>query len=338
MQQILHGLYPPNAKKTVAPWEIAIRSREEETLLPNTKSCARLAELVKEFSREASKKWNGSDEMKYLSKKIGMWMPGNKPLALDSRPRLSAIMDSINATAAHGPDTRLPDEFYDERVRKTIDFIVMDEMFHGYSASRELRMLGMGTLIGDVALKMVDQVDWDRGYGVESRPPPMLSLLGCHDRTIGAVLASLGCLGGDERWPRFTSYIVFELFRKRSAPHSASTSEGSLQFQKNDENHFSSVTGQEIANKPQDIRRQSVKDPTTAEMTRLDEYFVRVRYNDRTMIVPGCREEGKHLDGDAGFCTLVNFPYSPIPTNMLPLTFCLKIIVSVQVYCRQLYS
>jgi acid phosphatase len=214
MQQILYGLYPPNAKKTMAPWEIAIRPREEETLLPNTKSCARLAELVREFSREASKKWNVSDEMKYLSEKIGLWMPGNKLVALDSRPRLSAIMDSIHATAAHGTDTRLPDEFYDEKLRKTIDRIVMDEMFHGYRTSRELRVLGLGQLVGDMALKMVDQVDWDRGYGGGSRHPPRLSLLGCHDRTIGAVLASIGCLDGDERWPAFTSHIVFELFRK----------------------------------------------------------------------------------------------------------------------------
>lgn len=306
MPQILYGLYPPDAKKTAAPWEIAIRSGVEETLLPKTKSCARLAELVREFSREASKKWNGSDEMKYLSEKIGVWMPDNKPLALDSGSRLSAVMDSINATAAHGPDTRLPDEFYDEKVQRTIERIVMDQDFHGYSTSRELRTLGMGPLVGDMVLKMVDQVDWDRGYGIGSRPPPRLSLLGCHDRTIGAVLASIGCLDVDERWPRFTSHIVFELFRKRSTPDSPSTSQVRLQLPKNDDADLSPTTGQGTANEPRDIGRRSVKDLTTEEVHRLDEYFVRVRYNDRTMIVPGCREDGKNLDGDAGFCTLVS--------------------------------
>ena len=68
-------------------------------------------------------------------------------------------MDSINATLAHGPDTRLPDEFYDKWVRKVIDRIVVNEMFRGYGISRELRMLGVGQSAGDIVLKTVDQVE-----------------------------------------------------------------------------------------------------------------------------------------------------------------------------------
>ena len=83
-------------------------------------------------------------------------MPGNEALAVDCRPSLSAIMDSINATLVHGPDTRLPDEFYDKRVRKVIDRIVVNEMFCGYGISRELRMLGVGQSVGDIVLKTVD--------------------------------------------------------------------------------------------------------------------------------------------------------------------------------------
>jgi len=135
VHQILRGLYPSSTNRTSAPWDIAMRSRAEETLLPNTKSCARLAELTRAFSLRAAEKWNGSDDMRYLSEKLGKWMPSNKVLAVDSRPSLSAVVDSINATLARGPDTRLPDEFYGERVRKVIDRIVVDEMFRGYSVS-----------------------------------------------------------------------------------------------------------------------------------------------------------------------------------------------------------
>ena len=103
VQQILY--YPLSTNRTSARWDIAMRSRAEETLFPNTKSCARLAELTGAFSQAA------------------------------------AGVDSINATLAHGPDTRLPDEFYDKRVCKVIDRIVVGEMFRGYGISRELRML-----------------------------------------------------------------------------------------------------------------------------------------------------------------------------------------------------
>jgi acid phosphatase len=54
-------------------------------------------------------------------------------------------------------------KFYDRLVRKVIDRIVIDEMFRGYGVSRELRMLGVGQLIGDIFLKMVDQVEWNQG-------------------------------------------------------------------------------------------------------------------------------------------------------------------------------
>ncbi|KAJ2896836.1 acid phosphatase [Zalerion maritima] len=86
--------------------------------------------------------------------------------------------------------------------RLYIDRIVADEMFRGYGVSRELRMLGAGQLVGDIVLKMVDQVEWNRRHDIlrdptmQSSAPPKLSLLGCHDRTMGVVLASLGCLNG----------------------------------------------------------------------------------------------------------------------------------------------
>lgn len=313
VQQILQGLYPGRTNQTSAPWDISIRTPAEETLYPNTKSCARLAELAKAFSRRAAEKWNGSNDMAYLSEKLGKWMPGSKAMTVDSRPRLSAVMDTINATLAHGPDTRLPEEFYDERVRRIIDRIVIDERFHGYAVSREFRMLGVGELMGNMVSKMVDQVVWNQRHDIlqdsalQSCPPPRLSLSGCHDNTIGATLASLGCFNSDERWPAFTSHVIFELFRKGRTP-SPSTNERELRWPWHASKSPESVSDRGNTSKPQGIGRRPVGKLTTDEVQKLDEYFVRIRYNDRIMTIPGCRPEGKHLDGDESLCTLVSFP------------------------------
>ncbi len=59
-------------------------------------------------------------------------------------------MDTINATLAHGPETRLPKEFYDEKGRRILQKIAIEEWFSGYTESREFRMLGIGGLMGDV--------------------------------------------------------------------------------------------------------------------------------------------------------------------------------------------
>jgi len=39
----------------------------------------------------------------------------------------------------------------------------------------------------------------------------------------------------------------------------------------------------------------------------LNDYYVRVRYNDKVMQVPGCVPEGKHFEGDTTLCTLEAF-------------------------------
>ena len=69
--------------------------------------------------------------MQYLSSLISKWMPeqddGSHDVAVDSHPRLSGIMDTINSTFAHGPKTRLPSKFYDSKGRDIIDRIGVEE-------------------------------------------------------------------------------------------------------------------------------------------------------------------------------------------------------------------
>jgi acid phosphatase len=54
------------------------------------------------------------------------------------------------------------------------------------------------------------------------------------------------------------------------------------------------------------IARQNIDVLQASERAKLDGYYVRIRYNDKVMTVPGCKAAGKHLDGDDSFCTLVS--------------------------------
>lgn len=69
--------------------------------------------------------------MDYLTSLISKWMPeqndGSHRVAVDSHPRLSGIMDTVNSTLAHGSKTRLPEKFYDSKARNIIDRIGVEE-------------------------------------------------------------------------------------------------------------------------------------------------------------------------------------------------------------------
>lgn len=58
---------------------------------------------------------------------------------------------------------------------------------------------------------------------------------------------------------------------------------------------------------PVGIARQKVANLPESDRSKLDGYFVRIRYNDKVMTVPGCAAPGKHLEGDPSFCTLEQF-------------------------------
>jgi acid phosphatase len=59
-------------------------------------------------------------------------------------------------------------------------------------------------------------------------------------------------------------------------------------------------------NSPVGIARQKVEALPESDRAKLDGYYVRIRYNDKVMTVPGCKAAGKHLDGDESFCTLAS--------------------------------
>ncbi|KAM3070242.1 hypothetical protein ACMFMG_010079 [Clarireedia jacksonii] len=317
LQQTFFGLYPSNYRAvSCPPPTIITRAPADETLYPNDSSCRRFAQVTRAFAQRAADKWNNTDEMEYLNKLIGKWMPDSSSrVAVDSHPRLSGIMDTLNSTLAHGPETRLPKEFYDLKGRAIIDKIAVEEWFSGYQESEEYRILGIGGLMGDVVSRMVGSVRNSGGDGLleiggktGSMGPGRggetdikFALSGCHDTTLAAVLSSLGAFDG-EPWPPYTSHIALELFRKT---HPSLTGSKNISANGISTGWFSVFRGK----LPQEssIARRKLSELSEIEKSKLEGYYVRLRYNDKVMKVPGCRAQGKHLEGDDSFCTLEEF-------------------------------
>jgi acid phosphatase len=330
LQQAFTGFYPRNARTAdFPPVTILTRSPADEVLYPNDSMCRRFAQLSRAFGQRAADRWNDTDEMAYLNKVLSKWMPAGSPrVAVDGKPRLSGIMDTINATLAHGPETRLPKEFYDPKARDIIDKIGVEEWYAGYVESQEYRALGAGALMGDIVSRMIGSVerkgndglvevggqDGHIGTGRGGEKDIKFAMSGCHDTTLASVLNSLGAFGG-EKWPPYTSHIAIELFRRRSVarpaglvPTGGITEDNTTKVTALDTNQgwWSKLFGSKASPKPDSILRRQMDELTVAEKENLDGYYVRLRYNDKIMQVPGCRAPGKHLNEDESFCTLVS--------------------------------
>jgi len=346
VQQTFWGMYPLTARTaSFPPPTIVTRTPADETLFPNDGNCRRFAQLSRAFAQRAAGKWNDSDDMKYINSKISKWMPeSSKTVAVDSHPRLSGIMDTINSTLAHGPETRLPSEFYDKKLRDIVGKIGVEEWFDGYNESREYRTLGIGAQVGDIVERMVSKVEGvglsinevggengRLGQGRGGETGIIFALSGCHDTTLAAVLSSFGAFKG-EAWPPYTSHIAVELFRDRSGtyppprsvppepkqtvtheePQAASrpgwlSSMIGLSGSKQTESPSQALKTTTASHTAAGIARRPVAALNDEEQKRLDGYYVRLRYNDRIMKVPGCAKPGNHLEGDDSFCTLEAF-------------------------------
>jgi acid phosphatase len=290
VQQTFLGLYPKTDRAAdFPPPAIVTRAPADETLVPNEYTCLRFGILSKAFANRAAKRWNDSIDMGYLSKRIGRWMP-NKQVAVDSHPRLIGILDTVNAARANDTIKQLPQEFHDPKVHRILERIAAEEWFQGYTESREYRMLGIGSLVGDIVERMVGVAE-DKSEDKRVK----FAMSGCHDTTIGGTLASLGA--HDARtWPLFTSHIAIELFRNRSRPVAEKSP--------SQQSWWSTM----LNLKPPGIGRKPLEELSPDQKEPLQGYYVRLRYNDKVVKIPGCRAPGNHLPGDDSFCTLVFLP------------------------------
>lgn len=310
MQQSFAGLYPSTVRAaSLEPPIIQTRIWPEENLTDNSNSCKRYGILYKAFGERAAGRWNDSPEMAHINKKIGRYMPDESPqIKIDSHPRLSGMMDTINATRAHGPATKLPNEFYDPELLANIDKLVVDEWFAGYKENQEFRQLGKGQMVGDVTQMLTSSA-----LG-RDKQPIRFALTGAHDTTLAGFLAALGAFE-DEPWPNFTSHMAVELFcRKSPTASSRPRSESSnLPPAAPRTSWFASLFGRSSQSKdPSTISQQDTRKPLTefspSERQTIRDYYVRIRYNDRPVTIPGCKKPGRHFEeGGETFCTLEAF-------------------------------
>ena len=264
--------------------------------------------------------------MNYLNNLIRKWMPNESEVKVDSHPRLSGIMDSVNSTLGHGPATRLPAPFYDSKGRDIIDKIGVEEWFSGYAESNEYRQVGIGALAGDIVSRMVGSVeksgndgllevggeDGSQGAGRGGEKDLRFALSGCHDTSLAALLASLGCFEG-EKWPPYTSHLAFELFKESGAEREsiggdkldrpATAVDTHKQRQSALSTFFGSGGKTKLAT--EGIARKTTEELNATEREKIKSHNVRILYNARPAVVPGCKLSGKHLEGDESFCTLV---------------------------------
>lgn len=269
--------------------------------------------------------------MDYLNTAWSKWMPEHSPrVAVDSHPRLSGVWDTINASDAHGPATKLPPEFYDKKAREYAGEIAVDEWFAGYSESNEYRRLGIGGLMGDIVDRMVSTAV-DGGWCSETTPAGSstgdegraikFALSGCHDTTLAAILSSVGAFENG-KWPPFTSNIAIELFSK--LPQGSEDAGAVLEefshpaIQKRRHSGFlsyllgpstsKSAPSEPAPKPPSETARMPLSSfPDSARRT-MQTHYVRIRYNDEPVRIPGCASKPRnHLPGDDTFCTLDAF-------------------------------
>ncbi|KAI9808107.1 MAG: hypothetical protein M1825_004564 [Sarcosagium campestre] len=328
VQQSFWGMYPLTGRTAAFPAPtIVTRTPSDETLYPNDGNCRRFSQLSNAFAQRTADRWNKSDELAYLDNLLSKWMPPGQHVAVDSHPRLSGIMDTINSTLAHGPATRLPSEFYDPKGREIIDRIGVEEWFSGYNESREYRSLGIGALMGDLVSRMVGSVEGNGNDGLievggEDEKPGKgrggetsikFAMSGCHDTTLAAIMSSLGAFKG-EKWPPYTSHVALELFRAKETPayrpgYVPEANERRREAQQKGlfDSLFGGLFRSEKPKEDQAVGRRPLVDLDKDEKAKLDGYYVRVRFNDRPKVIEGCKAAGKHLDGDESFCTLAAF-------------------------------
>jgi acid phosphatase len=170
-------------------------------------------------------------------------------------------------------------------------------------------MVGPVERKGNDGLLEVGGEDGHIGKGRGGEKDIKLALSGCHDTTLAGVLNSLGAFGR-EPWPPYTSHIAFELFRRKATArpdgYVAADEAKKAAVLNTEKGWWERIFGRNSETSPKAISRRRIDELSGEERKDLEGYYVRLRYNDKVMQVPGCRAAGKHLEGDESFCTLVS--------------------------------
>ncbi|TCD67802.1 hypothetical protein EIP91_011930 [Steccherinum ochraceum] len=196
-----------------------------------------------------------------LDEKISKYIGGN-PIRLDGKPRASGILDTVKAAQAHS--ISVPGEFKEKGVLDVIvcsERAVVQEWFAGYK-TEEVRRLGMGRLLSDLTRKMSSKAEKEEADKMK------ILVHSTHDTALAGLCSTLDVF--DDRWPSFSAAITFELFHKRST---------------------------------EDLSKRTLFQTVLSPFRQpqiTTEHFVRMRYQNRNMVLPICSEEGNLLGQQFG--------------------------------------
>lgn len=178
--------------------------------------------------------------------------------------------------------------------------------FAGFKENHEYRSLGMGSLLGDITARMVANVEASHS-GSQGNAVIKFGMSGCHDTTLAGTLASLGAYE-THRWPPYTSHVALEVFRKSTGASAAKTPSSTNGVPAAGPGAAPGANPSSLAGSALDgIGRKPLQEMTEDELSRIESHYVRVRYNDEPVTIPGCKAAGNHLEGDETFCTLKAF-------------------------------
>ncbi|WFD05160.1 acid phosphatase [Malassezia vespertilionis] len=184
---------------------INVRNNVDEDMLPNSRPCAKLALMMRRFSKEAATIYN--PQLAELDNAICPHNDGVPP-RVDGQPKLSGLIDTARAAMAH--KVPIPHPFSQPVVVDLMEKAVVHEWFAGYETAdlnerRQYRRLAMGAFSGSLYDKFARRVV------LGDKDPLRLSLYLGHDATLIGLLHVMDCFNG--KWPAFAASLSMELFR-----------------------------------------------------------------------------------------------------------------------------
>lgn len=200
LEQLMMGFFNGHGPSFIP--KLHVRNPGEENMLPNTRDCPRLAELMSHFERAAAVKYN--PQLAALDPVIKPHNSGRPP-RVDGQPRLSGLIDTICVAEAH--NIPVPKPFTDPASMALLETAVVQEWFAGYAAEdpetkRVYRSLAIGDFLGSIYA--------NTEHMATGLSPLRLAVYLSHDATVVGILQSLDCFNG--RWPDFAASIGIELF------------------------------------------------------------------------------------------------------------------------------
>ncbi|KAK7043031.1 hypothetical protein VNI00_008769 [Paramarasmius palmivorus] len=277
LQHIIHGLYPTSKCHPNAIPPILVRNGRDENLIGNTSNCKRLEVLLVGFAQ-------GALFLRLFESSYAHVIPLAAASAFN--PTLEPLDKKLSKYIG-GKPVRVDGKPRASGIMDTIRAAAA----HNIKVPPEFEDKGVVDTIERAVIaewfsdkteevrrlgmgRLLDDLSRKIQHKVEygEKDPLKVLVHATHDTGLAALCSTLDVF--DEKWPAFTASITFELFKRTADPQSSSI-------------------------------MQTVMSPFRT-MTK-PEYFVRMRYQNKNMVLPMCADEGKHLSGSPEFCTLTAF-------------------------------